>query len=225
MVLIAKLTALFIEANYVMQTEGLIPLFRRCFAFVIGCFFQYKTFHLNELRLEERNEADFMPRIQDLAFKIVYTNEQADELVGDGFKFRYSDGVPRDRLDKGAMALCIFIGRELAHIGWVAMNEEAKKSLDNFPLQVDFLRNEVYAGGVWTNPKYRRMGLQTYGAFKRCQFLRERGAIVLRGLVDTEGVASQIVTAKMSGKLIAEARYLRILWWKSWKKKPLTQIS
>ena len=221
--MLRRLAQLFGRVKHILRTEGLLSLLRQGFAFLAGCIFRYETYYLHEIRLEGGSEADFMPRIQDFTLKVVSTNQQADELVTDGFKFRYSDGIRRERLDKGTIAFCIFIGEELAHIGWLAMNEEAQKSIVSFPFQVDFPNKEVFIGGVWTNPKYRGKGLHTYGLFKRLQFLKERGTTVSRGAVDTRNVASQRVNAKFGCNYYAEARYLKLLWWESWEEKALTQ--
>ena len=104
-------------------------------------------------------------------------------------------------------------GSELAYIAWVAMTQQAKNVLDAFPARVDFSDNEAYWGAIWTSPEYRGMGLATYGAFKRMQFMRERGRVVIRGAVNTDNAASLAVGAKHGPKRRAEARYLKILWW------------
>lgn len=171
------------------------------------------------------NEADFMPRIRDFNFKIISTNQQADELTAEGFKSLSQGGIHRNRLDNGAIAFTIFIARELAHIGWVAMSEEALRSIIGLPFHVDFSNNNAYNGGAVTDPEYRRMGLHTYSLFKRLQFQRERGFTASRTLTIKSNVASQRVLVKLGYNIYAEAHYLKILCWKSWKEKQLSQMS
>ncbi len=84
--MIHKLTVLFGRAKHILQTEGLVPLIRQGFTFVLNYFFQYETYYLYEHRLKEVNDADFMPRINDFTFKIVTTSQEADELVANGFE-------------------------------------------------------------------------------------------------------------------------------------------
>ncbi len=223
--MIYRLTVLFRRAKYIFQTEGLIPLLRQGFAFLIGYFFQYGTYYLYEYAVKERNETDFMPRIQNFTFKVFATNQQADKLVADDLDFRSYVINARQRLDKGAIAFCVFVDRELAYIGWVAMSEEAKKSLTQLPIQVDFSNNEAYTGSIVTNPKYRRMGLTEYVYFKKLQFLKERGRVAVRAVVATNNIAVQQLYARLGSKLYAEARYLKLLWWRLWKEKPLTPAS
>lgn len=82
------LNALSIRARDVWQQEGLIPLLRRGFLLLARCFFQYGTFYVYEHTIKERNEADFLPKIQNFTVQIVYTNQLADELAANGFDFR-----------------------------------------------------------------------------------------------------------------------------------------
>jgi hypothetical protein len=84
-----------------------------------------------------------MPKIDDFALKIVSTNEEADELEAQGLEFRSQVLNARKRLDKGAIAFCIFVGKELANVSWVAMTLEAKNSLGQPPFRVDFSNNEA----------------------------------------------------------------------------------
>ncbi len=214
------LRALSIGVKDVLQKEGLIPLLRKGFTFLARYFFRYGTYYLYEHTMRERNEADFMPKIQNFAVHIVSTNQKADELVANGFDFRSYAIYIRRNLDRGAIAFCIFIGRELAHLGLVAMTEEAKNTLDPVPYRVDFLNKEACTGGTVTIPKYRGKGLMAYGYYKRFQFLRERGIVTSRNAVGTKNIASQRVHAKFGPRIYAKARYLKILWWQYWNETP-----
>jgi len=50
-----------------------------------------------------------------------------------GSDFRRRFVMARRMLDKGAIAFCIFLKGEIAHIGWIALSEEAHKAVDNLP--------------------------------------------------------------------------------------------
>ncbi len=216
--MIYRLAILLEGAKHVFQTEGLMSLLGQGAVFLVGPFFRYGTYYCYEHALKDRNEADFMPRTPNFTFKIISTRQQVDELAADGFKFPY---IYRNKLDKGAIAFCVFVSSELAHIGYVAMTDEAKKSLNELPYQVDFSNNEAVTGGTWSKPKYRGMGLMTYGYFKRFQFLREKGVTVSRNAVATSNIASQRVHAKFTPRIHAKGRFLKVLWWQSWTEKPL----
>jgi RimJ/RimL family protein N-acetyltransferase len=220
-----RLDTVLERAKAIIQAEGWVALFRRGGAFLFNRLLHYGIYYLYELKVEERHQAELRPRIQDFTFEIVPTTQRADELLARGFRFRSSKGIERERLDKGAVAFCIFIGKELAHIGWVAMNEEARNSIARLPIRIDFSGNEAFLGGVWTNPKYRGMGLMTYSAQKRVQFLTEKGIIIVRNAIATGNIAPQKAIAKIGFNCYARARYLRFLWLTFWKEKRLMRVN
>jgi len=212
---------LLIRVKDVLQTRGLLTLLNRGFDFLARYVFQYGTFYLYEHTVKERNEADFMPSLQNLTVHIVSSKQQADELAASGFDCRSYSVYAGRRLDKGAVAVCTFIKQELAGIVWVAMTGEAKKTIDSLPYHVDFVNKEVCTGGTETIPEYRRKGLMKYGRYKTFEFLREQGIKTSRNAVRTSNIASQRAQASMNPRIYARARYLRILWWKFWKETAL----
>ncbi len=216
-----KLFFLLRRAKHILQTEGLVPLIRRGFVFLAHYFFRYGTYCLYEQVVKERSEAGFASKVPNATFKIVSTNQQADELMVEGLDLRLHFINARQWLDKGVIAFCVFVGGEIAHISWVVMDAEAKRKTNQLPCQVDFSNNEAYLAFIETNPRYRRMGLWGYNHHKILQFLREKGIVTLRSVVAKNNIASQRGHAKHGARLYAEARYLRILWWKLWKERPL----
>ncbi len=222
--MISTLVAMLKRAKDILKTEGLKPLLTRGFDFVKVWFLEYGDYYLYEYTLKERNEADFLPQIQDFTLKIISSNEEADKLAeAMGSDFRRRLVTARSMLDKGVIAFCIFVKGEIAHIGWVALSEEAHKAVDNLPYRVDFSNNEACTGGTETIPQYRVKGLMTYGCVKRFQFLRENGKVISRNAVEKSNIASQKALAKFGPRIYAEARYLKLLRWRFWKEKPLAQ--
>jgi len=168
----------------------------------------------------------FLPKTGNFMLKIVSSNEEADQLaVNMGYDFRRFFINAKNGLQKGAVAFCIFVDSEIANIGWVAMNEEAKKSFDTAPYYVDFLNSEACTGGTFTIPKYRGKGLMTYGYCKRLEYLRDQGITVSRNAVSVDNIASQKVLSKFSLEIYAQARYIKILWWTYWKEMPFTKVA
>jgi len=219
-VTIDSLMALLLRAKEILQTEGLLPLLRRGFIFLAGYLFRYDNYYLYEHTIKERNEAGFLPKMQGFTLKIVATKQQADELAG-SFKLDSHLLAAGRKLDKGAVAFCVFIDGELAHIAWLAMSQAAKDSFDSSPYRVDFAAEQACTGGTWTNPKYRGGGLMVYGYFKRFEFLRERGVKTSRNGVEVGNIVSQKAHARFGPKVYAKARYLKIFGWKSWKETPI----
>lgn len=223
--MISTLFAMLQRARDILQTEGFKPLLTRGFAFVEVWFLEYGDYYLYEYTFDkERNEADFLPEIRDFIFKTVSSNEEADILaVAIGCDFRRRFIRARSMLDKGAIAFCLFVKGQIAHIGWVALSDEAHKAVDNLPYRVDFSNHEACTGGTQTIPEYRNKGLMAYGYFKRFQFLRGKGIVVSRNAVAKSNIASQKAHARFSPRVYAEAKHLRLLWWHFWKEKPLAR--
>ena len=199
-------------------------LLKRGLAFVAYCLYEERTYHLTVHRLEKvetMNERDLIPRTARLTLEIIASNDEADELEARGLDFRSHVRGSRRRLDGGAAAICLFIGDELAHIGWVAMSREACASLGEPPVAVDFSRGEGFRGAVWTNPRFRRLGLHAYGNYKRLEFMRDKGLAVSRGAIAKSNTVSLRTNEKSGAEVYAEGRYLRVLWWKSWRERPL----
>jgi hypothetical protein len=212
------------RAKQILKTEGLAALIGRALLYLRRCLFLFENFYLYEHIMRERNEADYLPKIQGFSLKVVSTNRQADDIVNEGFEdFRDYRFIVNARrcLDKGAIAFCFFVGRELAHIGLVAMDEEAKNTFDILPYRVDFSHGQACTGGTVTMPKYRGNGFMAYGYFKRLEFLRQQGYKTSRNVVAIDNKVSQRVHAKFGPRIHARARFLRIARWTLWKEAPL----
>lgn len=221
-----KLTALSARAKQIHESEGWASLVRRGFAFVSRQLCEYRTYYLSEYDLaniRNLNAADFMPKIDDFTLKVVTTNQEADELEGAGLEFRsYCQNFnARKALEKGAIVFCIFIAQELAAMGWVALTQQAMDSLNERPIKIDFSNKDAFTGGIWTNPKYRRVGLSLYSNFKRLEFQFDRGIMIDLGSIAKGNIVSQKAHALFSPRVYVEGRYLKILWLKSWRERPL----
>ena len=221
-----RLTPLFNRATQTYRAEGLMSLFRRAFAFLLYCLFEHRAYHIYVNYLEdlpELDEADFLPRIDNLTVKLVSSNEEADGLEAEGLEFRSLVPHAREALGCGATACCVFVGHELVHIGWLATTQQAKDGLKEPPFKVDFSRNQSCSGGVWTSPQYRRTGLFSYSQFKRYELLRSKGIAANFTAVAKTNVAAQVAYGRPAPTPCAEGRHLRVLWWKSWREKPVSQ--
>ena len=220
--MISELVSMLDRARDILRTEGLTSLIVRGFDFTRRRLFIYGHYYLYEHTLDERNEADFMPRIQDFTLRIVHNNEEADELAAAiGCDFRRRFVYTRKSLDKGAIAFCVFAGDEVAHIGLVALNEEAKNTFDFLPYEVDFSNNQACTGGTETVPEYRSRGLMAYGYFERFKFLREMGITASRNAVKVNNIASQKAYARFGPRIYARGRYMKLLCLEFWKETPL----
>jgi hypothetical protein len=173
-------------------------------------------------RLIPRNENCFKPGFNEFTLKIVTNEQQMDDLVKSGFNFLSHLEKAKYRISQGAAACFIFAGKELASMEWVATNPRAKAAIDIYPCQVLYKANEAYAGGVWTNQKYRGKGLHLYAYYKIYDFLRERGIKSVKSIVEINNTAALKAHARFAPEEIIEgkAHYLRILGLQFWKETP-----
>ena len=212
-----KIKFLFARAKHTLQNEGLKALISRG---LTRGFYEHQVFNLYEHTLKDRDEDDYRPEIKDFDFMIVSTKKEADALISGGFDLQLSVTNITDRLDKGAVAFCVFVGRELASIGFTAGNQEAVDSLNQPPFKLNFSAGEACTGGGWTNPKYRALGLATYVYFKRLQSLKAEGKIIARAAALTDNTASNKTQARFAPRIWAEGHSFRVLWHIFWQEKP-----
>jgi len=204
-----------------LQEQGAGTLLRRGLAFIGRFLFRNEYYYLYRHSLEARDEAGFSPRVEGFNFEIVSSTGRAAELAAEGMDIRQLFPNAWRSLDRGAIAFCVFVNNEPAHIGWAATTEEAKQTIDDVPYNVDFANGEACTGGTRTAPKYGRRGLMVYGYFKRLDFLREKGYILSRCAVTTDNIASQKAHARFNPTIRAKAHLLKILWWQFWRETAL----
>jgi hypothetical protein len=191
------------------QKEGFIPTLKLLGHYV----FSNTNYFIYEHTLQARDEADFFPRVENVTMRVISSNHAADMLASHGNDFREYMNFARQSPDKGALVFCFFIDGELAHVGFVALTEEAKNTFDTVPYLVDFSHKEACTGGTFTPPKFRGKGLMKYGYFKRFQYLYEHGIRVSRNAVTVNNIVSQRVHAKFNPRIYAKAQHVKFLWW------------
>ena len=152
--------------------------------------------------------------------KIVSSRQELEKLTREGFEFGHYQSTIAGWLEKGAIGFCVFIGPELGHIAYVAMNETSKTNLEP-PYKVDYSKSEACTGGAFTLPGYRGIGLFNYNYYQMLKFLKEKGITTVRNVVAVNNAASNKVIAMFNPKIYAEARYMEIFGWKLWKEKAL----
>jgi len=127
----------------------------------------------------------------------------------------------KQRLDSGAVVFCIFKEKELASIGWVAMNRAAKDSLFQPPFTINFDKGEAATGGGWTNPTFRGKGLAALIYCKRLEYCRDRGINTIYAAVRVNNRISLKMHARFNPLIRGKGRELGILWFRSWKEVPV----
>ena len=208
----------------IIAQEGFRGLLVKCLTFpakrgFLGMRYEIRDYYAHDATIK-RNAEDFLPRIADFTCHVVRNEEQADELEAKGYEFRSFQPQARKALETGAIAVCVFVQHELAHIGWIALSEEAKPYVDHW-LKVDFANKEACTGCALTIPKYRGTGLQTYGIYLRLDLLRSMGIAKSKASVGIGNVPSQRVHDKFSPELYARVRYFKLFGCDFWKELPI----
>jgi len=185
--------------------------------------FWYNNYYILERPLNKEifDPEPFKPDIQGLTSVFITFRQQADEIAGESEDFRKHYINADKMLKAGAVACCIYVGNEIAFIGWVATTEAAKKAFNNVPYHVDFNNNEACTGSVLTIPKYRRMGIKKYGTYLRLHFMQQAGIVMSRSIVKTNNITSLKASNIRGNSITARARHIRFLFWNSWKETPL----
>jgi hypothetical protein len=208
--------------KYILQKEGLLPLVREGILLLRRWVFVRERYYMYEMPLNEPMKFEAVPKIQNFVFEIVPTNQRLDELAAQGFDFGIHGIRARERLDKGALMFCIFVEKELACIHWAAVNQEAVNTIVNgIVYRKGFSNSVAYLGWAETNPRYRRLGLSEYLSSEEQGFFTKLGKTAGKWIVEKSNLASRKLTIKAGGRVYGEGRYLKILWWKSWKEKPV----
>jgi len=192
-------------------------LIRRAYFFFRPYFFLRGKYYLYECIPEETSYVDLNPRIRNLDCYIVSSNPEADNLAAQGFDFRPRVVNARKNLDKGAVALCIFVDRKIAHMTWIALTQPARSSCDRLSYSVFFHGGEACLGGVFTLPEYRRRGLMKYGCYRTLQWLRDKGVTKVRFAVSIRNIFAQRAFDHFPTYIYGRARFLQFLWLRFYK--------
>jgi hypothetical protein len=212
------------RARYILRNEGTISLLRRTFSYLSSYIFLCDEYYVVQYFVGELNEADFLPRVEDFTFKLITSNEMADDWAKRiGFDFRGQALHARRRLDAEAVAFCTVVQNHLAHIGWVGLSQKAKDSINPQPYQVNFAEHQGCIGGAETASRYRNNGLMSYNWVHVNNYMKQQGITMLLSIEPTDNVAVCKVQSKFPSRICAKARYIKFLWWQYWRETPLPE--
>ena len=210
------------RARYILRHEGWRAFLNQGFSFVTNRFLSCGTYYLYEKELTPGSiEIEVSPRV-DCTARVISSLDEFHELLREGYDVKAMSFTPA--LEKGALAFCIFVGQALASVTWVALSEEAKEHVDYLPFKVNFQAGEVCSGASYTDPTYRAKGLLAYTYSHIFPHLAGKGIRKDKFSIAVDNTASQKAHARFSPLITGRGRYLRILWWHSWKEQPIGEI-
>jgi len=217
---------MIVKVRQILKDEDVPILLGRTILYLQRKCFNIQNYYLYEQKLNELNEADHLTQIDNCSLKVIATHRQADEVAREGFDdFRENVFLNklmdiRSSLDQGSIALCLFVDKKLAHLGIMAISEEAKGTFDSLPYHIDFAHGQACSGAV-TLPEFRNKGLMTYSCFKRFEFLKKLGYQTVRYAIAVDNLVSQKVHGKFGPRKYARMRHIKIGRWSFYKEIPL----
>lgn len=214
------------ETKDIYQKLGITGLIKVSFRCIISPVYKRESFYLYEYYIKpdyNENQIILDLNTNDLCFKVVTSNHEADKLEDEGFTFRSYPTVFNLRhrnynkwLNHGAIACCTFNKKELAAINWVILSVQVQDKL-TFPLEVDYTNHEFFSRGSWTNPKYRHRHIYQYTAINRDRYLAGIGISKLRTTIGYTNQVGKYLVESLGGRQYGRAIHTRILFWKLWR--------
>ena len=175
-----------------------------------------RTYHLYEHHHRVWPGETFRPRLVRFEERFVSGNDEAELLARDHEDFRNVMMSAWRGLDSGAVAFCIYVGREVAHVAWLATSPAGRRALDRLGYEVRFDQGEAWTGAAWTVPSYRGRGLLTYSCHRRFEYLLCSGCEVSRGAVETNNLVSHRATMRFGPRVYATGCLWHVFgrhWW------------
>jgi hypothetical protein len=184
--------------------------------------FDWRSFYLYELILADYPAGHSGPRPDGYDECLVDSNDAADQAVAGRCDFREMMPWTRRALARGAATLCLYHGREVAHVGCVATSPAARRTIDALPFDVQFDGGEALLGAAYTMPRHRSRGLMTYSTLRRLDYLRGAGFHTCKVAVATNNDNSNRVQIRLKSRIYAVGRLFRLLKWQRWSERPAT---
>jgi hypothetical protein len=191
--------------------------------------YKSESFYLteNHLSTEYKSDESHPLKYSDkLNFKVVTSNQEAEQLEAEGFSFRshptyfnHNLTLYTRWLDSGAVAFCTFVDKEFAAITWILPSQHTQKAVKAPPVKIYYENHEVYPRGVWVNPKYRELRLYYYTDRNRNRYLLEQGITVTRGVIDYTNKTGKGIANSGGAKVYGTGRLVKVLGFSLWKER------
>jgi hypothetical protein len=185
---------------------------------LINNTFTFRTYYLFERVLNETDIGEFMPKENDLSLKIIYEPSELDRLRTEGFDLSFCKDIQhlRNWLSKGIILFCIFAGKELTHMSWLALENDI--IIDPFFKKIPRL-NAGYIGPCDTSHAYRGLGLYPFVLSQICKFLKENGKSKAMISTSKSNFASVRGITKAGFHVCSEGYHLKLGNWELWNEK------
>jgi hypothetical protein len=212
------ISSLAARVSLIIRIEGWAAFLNQAFSYCRGRVFSFGTYYLYEKNIHFTAESPgSKPRVE-CEFKLISDINQLNSLVSEGYDPKVRSFIWK--LEKGALAFCIFVHKELASVTWVGFDMQAKREIDNLPFTVEFKMGEVCSGASFTQPAFRGLELLRYTYLHIFNYLIQRQVTKDKFSINVKNTASQSAHAKLGFVIAGKWRYLKILGWENWKQRP-----
>jgi len=172
---------------------------------------RYDTYYIYENTLDG---PEIALHAEDVTLKVVEDPGGFDMMVSEGRGFSHWNPCDlRRKAVQGAVAVCLFVGQDLAHITWLAFEERARAAVDPFPLKLDW-HTEAWIGSTHTAVRYRGMGLYSYAYGQVFRLLAARGLVKGRFTVQKTNSQPQRVQGRLGSIIVGDGSCVKIAWWR-----------
>ena len=216
-----RIRAFLREGKRTFHQQGFIPFFKYIGAFFARLLFIYGTCYIYENRLDGPSIAH---KLDNLTLRLISTSEEFHQLLAEGFDFSSDPDIQlyRKRLNRGAVAFCAFVDKELAHATWAATSRRAKGDFHPYPVEHG---HTACVGATSTAPKYRRKGINVYVHSEIFRYIREKGLSKAVIAINKDNIAAQNSQAKLGSTRWGEGYYIRLLYFPNFMwTKPKTNL-
>jgi hypothetical protein len=222
----SRFKKLWLRARETREKRGLLALWKAGVLYLISPVFKSEEFYLFGRPVKSDygpSEPDQEKATGDIVSFVVSSNEEADRIEKEGYKFRSSptdwnvgQGSYARWLDAGAIAICTFVGKEFAAINWTILSKKVQKRI-TYPVKINYSDHEAITRGYWVNPKYRGQGLIKYTVRNRDEFLANIGVKITKGPILFSNMVGYRLSKSLGSKEYGRARSIRIFGWQFWK--------
>lgn len=202
----------FRRGLHVLKTEGCYHLFKAVYSHL----YCDETYFLYMKALDGNSPVLSINLMDGMELILINSTDQYTKLLDSGFDFKNT--IFRKRLKTSCKAFCLFENKQLAHVTWIALNNDGKKEIDYLPFKVDFDNGEICSGASYTEPKYRGKGLLSYTYAAIFSYLDEIGITKDIFTINVNNLPSNKALSKFNPSIIGKYRYLKITLWERWVK-------
>jgi len=171
----------------------------------------YETYYLYENRNDHYN---LQPKLKQTEIIYFYKYEEFEQYQRNHTisLLEFDLSWIKDLMSEGTLPFCAFIDNKLAHITWLAMDDNAKKSVEPWPMDVDW-GSEACWGAAQTSPSFRRSGLYSCVHAEISGYLKEKGFKKNKFTIKKKNIASSKAMSQFHPKIFGVGHYIKVLFW------------